>query len=153
MHTNQKWGGKMGEELNMPSIAEDIARYCESKDIGELGLSLFAHDWPDNDNTHNSETILVVETTTGQLARLLSGQVSCTKEYFSLFAKGKSEKVSRELLYPYCSALESMQRVQIGKVWYMSVLALTPIHFVGTDKNDMCISEVIFSVLRYPATV
>jgi len=136
--------------LNSNSIAEDLMRYVETQGVGKQGKDVFAHDWPDFEKTKLSQCIMYIETSLGTPNRLLSGEVSCQKEYLSLFAKARSEKAARSLLFPHIEKLDSLHNVDIGDTTYMSVHAVVPIHYVGTDKNDMYVVEIAFAVLRKP---
>lgn len=135
---------------SLPSIAVDLLTYCESKGLGKKGGDLFAHDFPNFKDTEQKHCVAFIETSPGTFANTLEGDITCQREFLSVFCKHKSEKDAREGLFPYLKELRKVVRVNIGKVHYMKVQALTPIHFVGKDKNDRFTCEVAFSVLRRP---
>jgi len=134
------------------SISEDLAKYCETQGIGHLGVLLFAHRFPNDENdkpTPNS--IVFMDTTIGENHRVLSGQTTCQSEFACVYARTSTEKEGRDILGSIKTLLEeSIKRVILGNSFYMSVLSANPIHFVGTDKNKKVLSELRLTIMRRP---
>ena len=134
--------------ITLTSIAEELMLYAEAKKLGRRGIELFAHDWPENASTGCNHSVMFIESSAGTLNRLLSGDVSSQHEFMSVFVRSKTEKDSRERIAPIVDLLEGVRRQIIGVSFYHSVLSVVPVHFVGTDKNGLCICEVPFVIHR-----
>lgn len=128
------------------SVSHDMCVYCHEIGLGVMGTDLFAHDFPDADNFGN--VIVFQDTRNGKHNRVLSGESTSQYEYFQVLARSTSEEKARALLLPINTKLDNMLRKDIGGSHYLSIHAVQPIHFVGTDKNKCIICEVDYAVLR-----
>ena len=137
--------------IDMPAVSQHLMEYCESKGLGRVGVDLFAHDWPDEEKSKSPKTVLFIDTSPGMMHGLLQGAVTCQTEYIVVQSRAKNEKESRAMLVPFANALHDVKKQIIGNVYYMNVQAVIPIHYVGTDKNNRYIQELIFQVMRRPA--
>jgi hypothetical protein len=137
--------------IDMPAVSAQLMSYCESLGLGRVGVDLHAHDWPDEEKTKSPKTVLFIDTSPGILHGLIQGAVTCHTEYIAVQSRAKNEDESRKMLVPFANALHDVKKQIIGKVYYMNVQAVIPIHFVGTDKNNRYVQELIFKVMRRPA--
>lgn len=135
-------------KINLVSVSEELMAFVESQGAGRQGIDLFAHDWPDDDKLDKVPCVMFVESTKGGVNRVMSGGVTSQNEYLSILGRAVSERKSRELLFPVIEVLEKVLKMEIGTSFYHSVLAACPIHFVGTDKNDLYVSEIPFVIMR-----
>lgn len=136
--------------FDLNSISAEFMRYVESKGHGKAGVDLFAHDWPNPDTIGQKEYFMFIDTSSGSIRQLLSGEVTCINEWCSVFSKAVSEKRARDMLKPVVSELLAIRRIDIGSSHYMSVHATAPVHFIGADRNNMLMCEIALEVLRHP---
>lgn len=134
--------------IDMRSVSSQLMEYCEQKGLGKIGQDFFANDWPDEEKTKSPISVLFVDTVPGVLHGTLKGDITCQSEFFVLQSRAKNEEESRKALVPIAEELHRLKKVLIEGLYYMNTQMLIPIHYVGTDKNNKAVSEVMFSVMR-----